>query len=231
MKRLVGVAPIVQRPLASVIASDRTVVRSPSDLAGRIVGVTGLPGEGGVLDSVLRAGGVPPEAVHRVTIGFQAVSSLAAGKVAAATAFWNAEGVTLRRQGIPIRVFRVDRYGAPRYPELVLCTTGKVIGTKPALVNSVVSATTKGYALAVAHPQEALSALLASVPDLDAADQRAELASLLHANAFSPPGRFDPVALRGWARWDRSHGVVHRTPDVHDAFWGPGIGRETPGGG
>src|SRR5947207_770061 len=164
MKRLVGVAPIVQRPLASVIASDRTVVRSPSDLAGRIVGVTGLPSDDAVLDSVLRAGGVPPEAVHRVTIGFQAVSSLAAGKVAAATAFWNAEGVTLRRQGIPIRVFRVDRYGAPRYPELVLCTTGKLASTKPALVRSVVDGTSRGYALTVARPGQALGALLASVP-------------------------------------------------------------------
>ena len=61
-----------------------------------------------------------PGRVHRVTIGFNAVSSLAAGKVDAATGFWNAEGVALRRQGVPIRVFKVNRYGAPPYPELVL---------------------------------------------------------------------------------------------------------------
>ena len=62
-----------------------------------------------------------------MTIGFNAVSSLAAGKVDAATGFWNAEGVALRRQGVPIRIFKVDRYGAPPYPELVLVATRETI--------------------------------------------------------------------------------------------------------
>ena len=223
--RVVAVAPIVQRPLASVIAADRGVVRSPDDLAGKSVGVTGLPSDDAVLDSVLRAGGVAPGSVRRVTIGFQAVSSLAAGKVAAATAFWNAEGVTLRRRGIPIRVFRVDRYGAPRYPELVLCTTGRLISAEPSLVRSVVDATARGYSFAVDHPGPALASLTDSVPDLDAADQRAELSSLLRAHAFSPPGRFHLATLRAWARWDQAHGVVRRRPDVRAAFWGPATGR------
>ena len=56
----------------------------------------------------------------RITIGFSAVPSLIARKVSAATAFWNVEGVTLRRRGVRTREFRVDAYGAPRYPELVL---------------------------------------------------------------------------------------------------------------
>ena len=64
-----------------------------------------------------------PPAVDRVTIGFNAIASLAAGRVDAATGFWNAEGVALRRRGVPIRVFKVDDYGAPPYPELVLVTT------------------------------------------------------------------------------------------------------------
>ena len=47
---LVGVAPIVDRPLASVIARDRSQVRTPADLAGKTVGVTGLPSDNAVLD-------------------------------------------------------------------------------------------------------------------------------------------------------------------------------------
>src|SRR3954454_17902753 len=120
---LVGVMPIVQRPLASVIAGDRAAVRRPRDLEGRTVGVTGLPSDDAVLDSVVAADGGDPAKVHRVTIGFNAVAALAAGRVDAATAFWNAEGVTLQRQGTPTRTFRVDDYGAPRYPELVLVTS------------------------------------------------------------------------------------------------------------
>src|SRR3954467_4844203 len=40
---VVGIMPIVQRPLASVIAADRAEVTRPADLEGRTVGVTGLP--------------------------------------------------------------------------------------------------------------------------------------------------------------------------------------------
>ena len=120
---LIAIAAIVQRPLASVIARDPNEIRTPADLAGKTIGVTGVPSDDAVLDTVLRSGGVDPSDVHRVTIGFNAVADLAAGKVDAATAFWNAEGVELQQQGIPIREFRVDQFGAPRYPELVVATS------------------------------------------------------------------------------------------------------------
>ena len=113
---LIPIAAIVQLPLASVIARDPNEIRTPADLAGKTVGVTGVPSDDAVLDTVLRSGGVNPSDVHRVTIGFNAVADLAAGKIDAATAFWNAEGVELHQMGIPIREFRVDEFGAPRYP-------------------------------------------------------------------------------------------------------------------
>ena len=90
---LVGVMPLVQRPLAAVIArGDRGIAR-PKDLEGSTVGVTGLPSDEAVVDSEVSADGGDPAKVDEVTIGFNAVSSLAAGKVDAATGFWNAEGV------------------------------------------------------------------------------------------------------------------------------------------
>ena len=93
--------PIVQRPLAAVIARGDGAVHSPRDLEGHTVGVTGLPSDEAVVDSEVSADGGDPNKVDEVTIGFNAVSSLAAGKVDAATGFWNAEGVELRRQGSP----------------------------------------------------------------------------------------------------------------------------------
>src|SRR4029079_1105710 len=154
---IVGVMPIVQRPLASVIA--RESVQRPRDLEGRTVGVTGLPSDDAVLDSIVSADGGDPANVHRVTIGFNAVAALAAGRIDAATAFWNAEGVTLQRQGVPIRVFRVDDYGAPRYPELVLVTTSKTLTDDPDLVHEVVDATARGYSLASSDPSQGLDDL------------------------------------------------------------------------
>jgi putative hydroxymethylpyrimidine transport system substrate-binding protein len=213
--RLVGLMPVVQRPLAALIAAGHDPVRRPRDLEGRLVGVTGLPSDEAVVDSEVAADGGDPALVRRVTIGFNAVSSLAAGKVAAATGFWNAEGVALRRRGIRIRVFKVSRYGAPPYPELVLATSRRTIARDPELVDAMVAATARGYRFASQQPAGALDDLLASAPSLDRAEQAAQLRALL---PVLRPAPFDPRVLREWAAWDLEHGLLKRPLDVRRAF-------------
>jgi len=212
---VIGTMPIVQRPLAAVIARGNGPVQRPRDLDGHTVGVTGLPSDEAVVDSEVNADGGDPAKVDRVTIGFNAVSSLAAGKVDAATGFWNAEGVTLQRQGIPIRVFKVNDYGAPPYPELILTASQQTVEREPELVDSMVAATSHGYEFVSAHPEKGLDALLSAVPSLDRADQAAQQRALqpdLH------PAPFDRTVLREWAAWDLEHGLLERPLAVDAAF-------------
>lgn len=213
---LVGVAPIVQRPLAAILARGDGPVRRPRDLQGHSVGVTGLPSDEAIVDSEVEADGGDPAAVKRVTIGFTAVPSLAAGKVDAATGFWNAEGVALRRQGVPLRVFKVDRFGAPPYPELVLTTSRKTLESDPELVDSTIAATRRGYAFAERDPGAALDDLLAADPSLERADQKAQLSALLSVLAPQP---FDAEVLHEWAAWDLDHGLLEKPLDVEQAFY------------
>jgi NitT/TauT family transport system substrate-binding protein/putative hydroxymethylpyrimidine transport system substrate-binding protein len=212
---LVGVMPLVQRPLAAVIARGDRSIRSPRDLEGRTVGVTGLPSDEAVVASEVSADGGDPAKVDEVTIGFNAVASLAAGKVDAATAFWNAEGVTLGRRGVPIRIFKVDRYGAPPYPELILTTSQRTLDEDPKLVEDVVAATRRGYAFTEAHPALALGDLLEADPALARGEQAAQLRVLL---PDLHPLPFDPTVLREWAAWDLEHGLIERPLDVGAAF-------------
>ncbi|HET9162929.1 MAG TPA: ABC transporter substrate-binding protein [Solirubrobacterales bacterium] len=212
---VVGTMPIVQRPLAAVLARGDGPVRRPRELEGRTVGVTGLPSDEAVVDSEVSADGGDPSRVHRVTIGFDAVSSLAAGKVDAATGFWNAEGVELQRQGVPTRIFKVNRYGAPPYPELILTTAEKTVEDEPQLVDSMVAATTRGYRFVATHPAQGLDDLLAEVPSLARDDQAAQLRALL---PDLRPAPFDPRVLRAWAAWDLRHGLLKRPLDVSEAF-------------
>jgi putative hydroxymethylpyrimidine transport system substrate-binding protein len=212
---LVGAMSIVQRPLAAVITRGTGPVRRPRDLEGHTVGVTGLPSDEAVVDSEVSADGGNPGQVDRVTIGFNAVSSLAAGKVDAATGFWNAEGVALRRQGVPIRVFKVNRYGAPPYPELVLTAARQTIERDPRLVEAMIAATSRGYELASDRPAQALDDLLAEVPSLDRGDQAAQLKAL---QADLHPAPFDRAVLQQWAAWDLEHGLLERPLDIATAF-------------
>jgi putative hydroxymethylpyrimidine transport system substrate-binding protein len=212
---LVGLMPIVQRPLAAVIARGDGPVRRPRDLAGQTVGVTGLPSDEAVVDSEVSADGGDPAAVEEVTIGFNAVASLAAGKVEAATGFWNAEGEALRQQGVPIRVFKVNRYGAPPYPELVLATSRRTLDQDPELAEAVVDATRRGYGFVTENPERGLDDLLAANPALDRDEQQAQM------NALLPdlrPAPFDPRVLREWSDWDVTHGLLERPVDVNEAF-------------
>jgi putative hydroxymethylpyrimidine transport system substrate-binding protein len=212
---LVGVMPIVQRPLAAILARSDRGISSPKDLEGKTVGVTGLPSDEAVVESEVSADGGDAGQVDEVTIGFNAVSALAAGKVDAATGFWNAEGVTLRQQGVPIRTFKVDEYGAPPYPELVLTTTEKTLEEKPQLVADVVAATRRGYGFTEAEPARALGDLLAADPSLQRADQQAQLKVLLPALVPVP---FKAPVLNEWAAWALEHGLLHQKLDIAEAF-------------
>jgi ABC-type nitrate/sulfonate/bicarbonate transport system substrate-binding protein len=212
---VVGTMPIVQRPLAAVIARGNGPVHRPRELEGHTVGVTGLPSDEAVVDSEVSADGGDPARVDRVTIGFNAVASLAAGKVDAATGFWNAEGVALRRRGVPVRIFKVNEYGAPPYPELILTASRQTIDSDPDLVDSMVAATTRGYEFTTDHPANALGDLLAEVPSLDRGEQAAQLRALL---PDLRPAPFDRGVLHEWAAWDLEHGLLERPLDVDEAF-------------
>jgi putative hydroxymethylpyrimidine transport system substrate-binding protein len=213
---LVGVMPLVQRPLAAVLARGDGPVRRPKEMEGRQVGVTGLPSDEAVVDSEVEADGGDPAKVDRVTIGFNAVGSLAAGKVDAATGFWNAEGVALRRQGVPLRIFKVNQFGAPPYPELILTTSRKTLEDDPELVDAVVAATERGYAFAEKDPSAALDDLLSANPELERAEQQAQLKVLL---PILHPQPFDTTVLDEWAAWDLKHGLLEKPLDVSEAFW------------
>jgi ABC-type nitrate/sulfonate/bicarbonate transport system substrate-binding protein len=212
---LVGLMPIVQRPLAAVLAREEGPVKRPRDLDGHTVGVTGLPSDTAVVDSEVSADGGDPSGVDEVTIGFNAVASLAAGKVDAATGFWNAEAVEAERQGIPLRVFKVDEFGAPSYPELVLTTTREEIEDQPALVAGMVEATRRGYEFTASRPQKALDDLLAANKSLERPDQAAQLKTLLPA---LKPAPFDEAVLQEWSAWASSHGLLPEPLDVKRAF-------------
>ena len=215
---IVGVYALVQRPLAAVIA--QPAVRSPRALAGRRVGVTGAPSDEAVLRSVVAGAGGAPARVRRVKIGFDAVPNLLSGRVAGATAFWNAEGVALRARRPGFRTFRVDDFGAPSYPELVLCATRRTLERRPSLVRASVRALARGYRFAAQDPQRSVADLVRAQPALDRRLTGAQLEAVRPAFR-APDGRYgelDPARLRAWAAWDLRFGIVRRAPDVGRAF-------------
>jgi len=224
---LVGVMALVQKPLAAVLAGPQ--VRTPRDLEGKRVGVTGLPSDNAVARSIVAGAGGNPDRLRLTTIGFEAVRSLLTNRVAGATAFWNVEGVALRAKRPGIREFRVDDYGAPSYPELVLTVTRTTLRERPQLVRDSVKALVRGYGAVIADPRAGLDALLSQTDGLDRGVAKRELDAVLPAftGGANRVGELDPQRLRAWAAWDKRFGIVKRLPDVARAFDGRFV---APGG-
>ena len=210
---VVGIGALVQAPLAAVITQPD--IRRPRDLEGKRVGVTGLPSDDAVLRATVESDGGNYDAVRRITIGFSAVPSLAAGKVDGGVTFWNAEGVALNRQGVPTRQFRVDRYGAPRYPELILTTTREHLEENPDLYSDLVATLTAGTQAALSNRPAAVKEIVAA-SDSDPSLVAAQLTAV--APALRPPLTLDPAVLREWANFDVRFGILARKPNVSQLF-------------
>jgi ABC-type nitrate/sulfonate/bicarbonate transport system substrate-binding protein len=217
-KDIVGIMAIVERPLAAVIASP--AVRNPRGLEHKSVGVTGLPSDDAVLRSIVTGAGGDPRKVHELNIGFNAVTTLLAGRVAGATAFWNDEGITLQRRRPGFHTFRVDDYGAPPYPELVLCATGSSLRDNPRLAKALVRALVRGYGRTVTDPEASVADLESRVAGLDGSLVAAQLSAVTPAFEARDGrvGELDLAALQAWAKWEAKFGIVASAPDVFKAF-------------
>jgi putative hydroxymethylpyrimidine transport system substrate-binding protein len=211
---LVAIGALVGRPLAALIAQPG--IARPRDLEGRAVGVSGLPSDPAFLRAILEHDGADYGQVRQVTIGFSAVSRLLSRRVDAVPAFWNAEGVALRRRGLQVREFRVESYGAPRYPEVVLVTSRTTLRRRRADLERTLRAIEAGRRGTLARPEAAIRQIAAAAETRDTGLIRAQLDAV--APAFAPRLALDRKVLGEWADFDARIGIVSRRPDVARAF-------------
>jgi putative hydroxymethylpyrimidine transport system substrate-binding protein len=218
-KNLVAIMAIVERPLAAVIAQPAD--SSPRDLEDGTVGVSGDPSDLAVLHSIVAGAGGDPARLKTLTIGFNAVPDLVAGKVAGATAFWNDEGVQLAQEKPGFHIFRVEDYGAPAYPELVLTAPASELRSDPGLASAVVHALVRGYETVIKDPAAGAKALESQTTGLVPAQVTSQLAG--EVPAFTPEdggpvGALEPTVLKRWAAWELRFGIVKKRPDVAAMF-------------
>jgi NitT/TauT family transport system substrate-binding protein/putative hydroxymethylpyrimidine transport system substrate-binding protein len=211
---VVAVGELINRPLGALIAQPG--IARPRDLEGKTVGVSGLPSDPAFVSAIVRHDGGDPAKIKEVTIGFAAVSRLLTHRVDAVPAFWNAEGVTLRRRGLPVREFRVDSYGAPRYPEVVLITSRRTLAQHRARIAAALAAIADGEQATLADPAGAVNLVAHAAQTTDTGLLRAQLDAV--RSAFAPGLRMDRAVLERWADFDARIGIVKTRPDVSRAF-------------
>jgi NitT/TauT family transport system substrate-binding protein/putative hydroxymethylpyrimidine transport system substrate-binding protein len=209
---LVAVGALVGKPLAALVAQPG--IERPRDLEGRTVGVSGLPSDPAFLQAIVGHDGGDAAKIKQVTIGFNAVSRLLTKRVDAVPVFWNAEGVALKQAGLEAREFRVEDYGAPPYPEVVIITARKTLEAKRERVTAALDAIAAGLRETRADPDRAVDVIAEAAETDDKVLVRAQLDAVLPI--FDT--RLDRDVLERWAAFDAEIGLVKTKPDVDETF-------------
>jgi NitT/TauT family transport system substrate-binding protein/putative hydroxymethylpyrimidine transport system substrate-binding protein len=205
-----GIMALLERPAGGLIALRSSGLHSPAQLDGGTVGITGVPSDSAVLRTVVSDGGGNPDDVHVVTVGFNGAQALAAGKIDAFTGFVPADGVQLERSGHPVTAFRLDEWGGPSYPGLVVFSTRRVIAADPALMRGFVAATLHGYRDTLRDPARSVADLVDANPGLDRGVAAATLAAYrpLFRGDARHYGEFVVPHLRALSRYMVANGLV-----------------------
>ena len=220
-QKIVGVGALVQRPLSSLI-SLKGKVKTPRDLAGTTVGVTGLPSDEAALRAILATAGVDRKRVKSVDVGFNLVPSLLSKKVDAVLgAYWNIEAVELAREHKDPTVIRIDEVGVPTYQELVFAARQDYVGEQGEVVRRFMQALARGAEAMRADPNVAVDALVAANKDLDRDTQLAMIRKTLPVffpDAGKPFGWMDPTEWARYGHWMQDNELVSNPPDAQRAL-------------
>jgi putative hydroxymethylpyrimidine transport system substrate-binding protein len=214
---VVSVGALVQKPLTSLMALGSANIHKPRDLEGKRVGTAGIPYQTAYLDTILKRAGVDPGRVQRINVRDNLETAMLSGQVDATLgAFWNYEGVSLKRKGKDPTIIRVDRVGVPTYDELVFVAREKDLGATGERVRRFLQAVSRGARAVRTDARTGIDPLLKANPDLDRGLQAASLR--VTAPLFFPRNRDRPFGWqdeRAWAAysaWMTSQRLVKQPP-------------------
>ena len=145
-------------------------LNGPADLSGLRIGIPGLFGASYIgFEALMKAVGLPGDAVQLDSIGYTQVEALSQGLEDAVVIYATNEPIQLEKLGIPVDVFRVADY--VHLTSNGLITSERVIREDPETVRKMIAAFLAGLQETIADPEGAYAIALGYVDGLSEADQ------------------------------------------------------------
>jgi len=221
---IVSIAALVQHPLNCLMVLEDSPIQTPADLAGKTVGIAGVPSDEAFLDTMLRADGASIDDVDVVTVGYDLMPAVLSGRADAVIGvYWTHETILAEQQGAPVRYLRVEDWGVPDYYELVLVAGEDVVANQEDDVRALLGAIQRGYTEAIDDLDATLDLLLAESPDLEREVERAGLELLAPVWTDNGTVAFGTQTSERWASyadWAKAEGLLPEDVDEQAAFRG-----------
>lgn len=229
---LVGVYAVVQHETGRLVFNaDRTDIERPRDLDGMTYGGFGTNWENALIGSMIRADGGKGE-FENVTLGTSAYEALANGAVDFTLEVATWEGVQADMAGHAQRAFTYADYGVPDQYTTLIGSSAAYLHVHGDDAKAFLAATQKGYAYAVAHPDEATDILVAASNDMltDRGFVRASLQALIDGDYFVDAtgtiGTMEDAKMRALGAYlleigmlvDSNGDALSALPDLTDYF-------------
>jgi NitT/TauT family transport system substrate-binding protein len=204
----------------AVAAKTAQNIRTPTDLAGKKIGLPGLFGASYIgLRALLDSAGVKESDVTLDSIGFNQVEALLADQEQAVVIYANNEPVQLKAQGIDLDVIRVADYVSLASNGLI--TNETTIQENPDLVRRMTGAFLRGIADTLANPNEAFEISKKYVEGLDQADQAVQMDILKSSMAYwqtATPGFSKPEAWENMQKTLLAMGLLGQPLELDKAY-------------
>jgi len=216
-----SIAAMVQHPLNSVMVLEESGISRPSDLAGKKVGITGIPFEEALFSAMLEYDGISLDDVTLVNVGFDLAPALIGKKVDAIVgAYWTHESIVMEIQGFDLNILRMEDWGVPDFYELVLVASEDTVDNEPDVVQRFLRATARGFTDAITDPQGAVDILVAANPETDSVLETKSIGLLAPMWTEGAP-TFGWQTRERWqslAQWMKDEGLLSVEVDEGQAF-------------
>ena len=204
--KVIAVGALIPTALNSVLATNKSPVKSVADLAGHTVGDAGLSSDEAFLKAIYAKYNIDPSSVKTVNLKTSLITAMISGNVDATIGgYRNIEAVQLQTMGLDPLVVPVTQAGAPDYDELVVIANPDRLDKDSEyrqLVRDFLSALQQGSQAAVKSPADAEAAMKSVAKGYDSAT----LAKMVQTTVplLKGPSGFlamDPTEWDGFGKW------------------------------
>jgi ABC-type nitrate/sulfonate/bicarbonate transport system substrate-binding protein len=212
---ITAVAAIIQNNTSGFASRVSAGIKRPKDFEGKRYGGWNTPIEEAFIKTLMKADGADPSKVIVVNLGEQDFFAATQKNVDFAWVFegWTVQEAAVR--GVPLNYIDLRKF-SPVLNEFtpVFAVNDALLAKNPDKVKAVLRALSKGYAYAIAHPDEAAGILLKAAPELNADLVRSSQKFLASQYQAQAPrwGEFDADRWNAFQKWMADNGIVKDLP-------------------